>query len=78
MAEALSMPRLSICIPTYCQTEFLRATLLSVHAQEFSDYELIISDDSPGDSVAELVASFDFGGRLRYYRNPAVLGSPGN
>ena len=58
------MPRLSICIPTYCQTEFLRATLLSVHAQDFSDYELIISDDSPGDSVAELVALFDFGGRL--------------
>ncbi len=78
MAEALSMPRLSICIPTYCQTEFLRATLLSVHAQDFSDYELIISDDSPGDSAAELIASFDFGGRLSYYRNPAVLGSPGN
>lgn len=72
------MPHLSICIPTYCQTEFLSATLRSVQAQDFSDYELIISDDTPGKSVADLVRSFDFGGRLRYYRNPAVLGSPGN
>lgn len=50
----------------------------SVKAQDFSDYELIISDDSPDESVAKLVASFDFGGRLHYYRNPVPLGSPEN
>lgn len=72
------MPRLSICIPTYCQIDFLRETLSSVKAQDFNDYELIISDDSPDDTVKELVASFNFDDRLRYHRNPVPLGSPEN
>lgn len=72
------MPHLSICIPTYCQIDFLRRTLLSVQAQDFNDYELIISDDTPDDTVSQLVASFDFDGRLRYHRNPVPLGSPEN
>jgi glycosyltransferase involved in cell wall biosynthesis len=72
------MPRLSICIPTYCQLDFLRETLLSVKVQDFEDYELIISDDSPDNSVARLVESFDFGGRLHYYKNLNALGSPEN
>ena len=72
------MPRLSICIPTYCQIEFLRETLSSVKSQDFNDYELIISDDSPDDAVKELVASFNFDDRLRYHRNPVPLGSPEN
>jgi glycosyltransferase involved in cell wall biosynthesis len=72
------MPRLSICIPTYCQIDFLREALLSIQAQDFNDYELIISDDSPDDTVARLVASFNFDGRLRYHRNPVSLGSPEN
>jgi glycosyltransferase involved in cell wall biosynthesis len=74
----LKVPHLSICIPTYRQIEFLSQTLTSVKAQDFSDYEIIISDDSPDNSVAELVATFDFGGRLRYYRNSIPLGSPEN
>ncbi len=72
------MPRLSICIPTYCQIDFLRETLSSVKAQDFNDYELIVSDDSPDDAVKELVESFDFDGRLHYHRNPVPLGSPEN
>ena len=72
------MPRLSICLPTYYQVDFLRETLLSIQAQDFNDYELIISDDSPDDTVTQLIASFDFKGRLRYHRNPIPLGSPEN
>lgn len=74
----MRMPRLSICIPTYCQINYLRETLFSVQAQNFNDYELIVSDDSPDDSVARLVESFNFAGRLRYHRNPISLGSPEN
>lgn len=72
------MPRLSICIPTYRQIDYLRETLRSVQAQSFDDYELIISDDTPDDSVLRLVESFNFGDRLRYHRNPKALGSPEN
>lgn len=74
----MTVPKLSICIPTYCQIEFLRQTLNSVVMQDFSDYEIIISDDSPDDSVAQLLTSFDFGGKLQYHQNSVPLGSPEN
>lgn len=74
----MRLPRVSICIPTYCQVDFLRGTLRSIKTQDFNDYELIISDDSPDDTVEQLVVSFDFDERLRYHRNPVPLGSPEN
>lgn len=70
--------KVSICIPAYRQVEFLRATLSSIAEQDFEDYELIVSDDSPDDSVRGLLDSFDFGARLRYVRNTSPLGSPEN
>lgn len=72
------MPLLSICIPTYCQIDYLRETLRSIQEQSFDDYELIISDDSPDDSVIRLIEMFNFGNRLCYHRNPVALGSPEN
>lgn len=74
----MKTPHVSICVPTYCQVEFLRKTLRSVQMQDFSDYELIISDDSPDDSVGGLVRSFNFDGRMHYHRNLVPLGSPEN
>jgi glycosyltransferase involved in cell wall biosynthesis len=74
----LRLPRVSICIPTYCQLDYLRETLRSVQAQDFDDYELIISDDTPDETVQQLVASFGFDNRLHYHRNPVPLGSPEN
>lgn len=72
------MPKVSICIPTYKQVEYLRKTLNSVLAQDFHDYELIVSDDSSDNSVEDLLKEFDFKGRLKYYRNAIALGSPVN
>jgi len=74
----LRLPRVSICIPTYRQIDYLRETLRSVQAQDFDDYELIISDDTPDEIVQQLVASFGFDSRLHYHRNPVSLGSPEN
>jgi glycosyltransferase involved in cell wall biosynthesis len=70
--------KVSICIPAYRQVDYLRATLRSIEEQDFQDYELIVSDDSPDDSVRELLAGFHFGDRLRYVRNTPALGSPEN
>ncbi|WP_149135383.1 glycosyltransferase family 2 protein [Cupriavidus campinensis] len=72
------MPKVSICIPAYRQVAFLRRTLQSVIDQHFTNYELIVTDDSPDDSVETLLTEFDFGGRLRYVRNATQLGSPEN
>lgn len=74
----MKLPRVSICIPTYCQIDYLREALRSVKEQDFDDYELIISDDTPDDTVQKLVASIGFDDRLHYYRNLVSLGSPEN
>jgi glycosyltransferase involved in cell wall biosynthesis len=71
-------PKVSICIPTYKQVEFLKRTLQSIAIQTFSNYEIIICDDSPDDSVYDLINTFGFNGRLKYYKNEKNLGSPEN
>ncbi len=70
--------KVSICIPAYRQTEYLRKTLESVSVQTFRDFELIVTDDSRDDSVGKVLAEFNFGTRLRYHKNQVRLGSPEN
>ncbi len=72
------MAKVSICIPAYKQPEFLRKTLESVVAQDYRDYETIVTDDSPDDSVAELVSDFAQLAKIRYFRNIEKKGSPEN
>lgn len=73
-----SSPKVSICIPAYSQVEFLRVALSSLKEQTFQDYEVIVTDDSPDQSVENLLAEFEFDGRLQYVRNEPRKGSPGN
>lgn len=70
--------KVSVCIPAYQQVNFLRATLKSLSEQDYSDYEVIISDDSPDDSVRKLLNEFSFGNRITYVHNMPPLGSPQN
>jgi glycosyltransferase involved in cell wall biosynthesis len=72
------MTKVSICIPAYKQVQFLRVTLESILSQRFTDYEVNITDDSPDDSVEQLVKEFLLDGRIRYSHNPKQLGSPEN
>ena len=70
--------KVSVCIPAYRQTEFLKKSLDSLFLQRYSDYEVIVSDDSPDDVVARLVDRYRADRRMRYYRNPRRLGTPAN
>lgn len=72
------MPKVSICIPAYNQVEYLRKTLRSVIEQTFTDYEVIISDDSTDNAVENLLKEFNFKNKLTYFRNAPALGSPAN
>jgi len=71
-------PKVSICIPAYRQTHYLKKTLDSVLCQDYDDYEVVITDDSPDASVEALLAEYSFGPRLTYLRNATRRGSPGN
>jgi glycosyltransferase involved in cell wall biosynthesis len=72
------VPQVSICIPTYNNTYYLKKTLSSIISQTFTDYELIITDDSDNKKVKELIDQFNFQDKLRYYHNEKPLGSPRN
>ena len=72
------MPLVSICIPTYNQVVFLEKCLQSVIEQDFNDYELIISDDTPDNTVKEVVFKLLNGKVFQYYKNCSSLGSPAN
>ncbi len=71
-------PFFSICLPAYEQVFFLKQTLDSIQKQLFTDYEIIFSDDSISNEVYNLVHSYDFHGKLKYFRQIPSLGSPEN
>ena len=72
------MPKVSVCIPAYNQAVYLKKTIYSVLKQSFDDYEIIITDDSPNDTVKNLVSSFNRSDKIRYFKNEILLGSPEN
>lgn len=71
-------PKVSICIPTYKQTNYLRKTLESILTQKFTNYEVIITDDTPDDSVRNFIQKFKFGNKIKYFKNKNKLGTPEN
>lgn len=71
------MAKVSICIPTYNQVKYLKRTIESVLNQTYTDYEIIITDDSPTDIVFDLVQEYK-SEKIVYYKNQVPLGSPEN
>lgn len=68
----------SICIPVYKQKTYLEKCLNSVLMQDFQDFELIISDDTPDDSLEQFIKGILKDRPYRYQRNQPALGNPGN
>ncbi|TLM93265.1 glycosyltransferase family 2 protein [Hymenobacter jeollabukensis] len=64
----------SIVIPTYNRAGFIKATLQSVLAQQFTDWEVLVVDDGSTDNTAEVVASLP-DARIQYL--PKVNGERG-
>lgn len=70
--------KLSICIPAYKHVDFLKRCLDSILEQTFTDFEIIITDDSPDDAIQLLIDNSYTDDRIRYYKNEKALGSPAN
>jgi hypothetical protein len=68
-------PRVSVLIPNYNYARFLPEAIDSVLAQDFTDFELLISDDASTDDSAEIMrASAARDPRIRLQFHPANLG----
>lgn len=70
-------PCVSVCIPAYRQPESLRRTLRSILEQNYGDFEVVLTDDSPDDGVESVVREVG-DSRFHYQRNERRLGSPEN
>src|SRR6478735_2601277 len=70
--------KISICIPAYKRTAYLKRLLDSVAIQTFKDFEVIVSDDSPDNSVETVCNEYAEKFKLLYFKNAAALGTPAN
>ncbi|MEA3213401.1 MAG: hypothetical protein QOE70_6458 [Chthoniobacter sp.] len=65
------MSLVSICIPAFHAAQYLPETLLSIRAQTFTDWELIVTEDGSADGTERLVDAFREQGAqsVRYLRH---------
>jgi FkbM family methyltransferase len=68
----MSMPRFSIVIPTRDRADTLRHTLRTCLAQDFADFEIVVSDNDSSPAVREVVESFA-DPKVKYVRTPRLL-----
>lgn len=69
---------ISICIPAYKSPAYLRRLLDSIAIQVFRDFEVVVTDDTPGSEVQEVCAKYADKFPLIYYQNEPSLGTPEN
>ncbi len=72
------MPKVSICIPAYKHIDFLKRALDSCFIQEFTDFEVVITDDSPNWDVGDFILAYGHNDKIKYYKNDVSLGTPTN
>ena len=73
------VPRLSIGLPVYNGERFLTATIESLLAQSYTDFELILADNASTDSTAEICRQYaDRDPRVQHHRSNVNLGAAWN
>lgn len=68
-----TVPLISFCFTTYKRHDYLLSTLKSVQKQNFTDYEVVVSDNDPEGSGKLVVEGFN-DPRFKYYNNSKNLG----
>lgn len=72
-------PAASVGLPVYNGEDFLAPALDAILAQDYPDFELIISDNASTDATAEIARRYAARDpRVRYSRNETNIGAVGN
>jgi teichuronic acid biosynthesis glycosyltransferase TuaG len=66
------MPRVSVIIPAHNAAPFIEATLNSVRAQTYTDWEVVVADDGSSDATWQLLQAA--GNRVRSFRREQAGG----
>jgi hypothetical protein len=73
------IPSVSVLIPTYNYARFLPTAIESVLSQDFTDFELIVSDDASSDGSAEVIRRYaERDRRIRVHIHESNVGMVGN
>jgi glycosyltransferase involved in cell wall biosynthesis len=79
MSVAGNKPLVSIGMPVYNGERFIRRALDSLLAQDYKNFELIISDNASIDKTQEICLEYAArDARIRYFRNEKNMGSAWN
>ena len=68
MTSTHALPRFSIVMPSFNTAEFLRETIDSVLAQDYPDFEYIVTDGGSTDGTLDILKSY--GDRIRWVSEP--------
>lgn len=69
----------SICMPVYNGEDYIRPTLDALLAQDYENFELIISDNASTDKTADICLSYaKTDSRIQYHRNDVNIGAAPN
>jgi len=69
---------ISICVPAYKRVEFLKRLLDSIATQSYKNFEVIITDDSPDETISLFCEQYKQRFFLRFFKNINPLGTPEN
>lgn len=71
-------PRVSVVVPSYNNASFIGATMDSILAQSFEDFEVVVADHSSADGTWELLQRYAADPRVRLLRTETGGGAPAN
>ncbi|MFT7473555.1 MAG: glycosyltransferase involved in cell wall biosynthesis [Verrucomicrobiales bacterium] len=72
-------PRLSIGVPVYNGEDYIAEALTSHLEQDFTDFEIVVSDNCSDDATPQIVKEFvEADPRVSYTRNEDNIGGPAN
>jgi len=65
-----NLPLVSIIIPVYNGSNYLRNAIESALAQTYENFEVIVINDGSKDSGRSAAIAKEFAGRIRYFEKP--------
>src|SRR5690242_13870038 len=74
----MNTPYISICIPAYKRVAYLKRLLDSISVQTYTNYEVIITDDSPTENVLDFIKNYKSIQTIFYFKNSFNAGTPEN
>jgi glycosyltransferase involved in cell wall biosynthesis len=74
----INNPLVSICIPAYNHSDYVKRLLDSIVMQDYKNIEVIVSDDSSHSEIENLCEQFKSELLIRYFKHQPSLKSPKN